>query len=241
MSRILPEADAASGRLFRSDGQAVEWRVSPGQVDYEVATQEMEMRADDIAKGRASELVWLLEHPPLFTAGIRSKEEDILSPRFPVIKTKRGGQVTYHGPGQRIAYVMLDLRTRNRDVRAFVSALEYWVIETLGAFGVSGERRADRVGVWVDRSQPNAPKREDKIAAIGVRIRRWVSFHGVSINVEPDLSHFGDIVPCGVHDPAFGVTSLVDLGRPVTMQDVDLELRSAFEGVFGRTVDADAR
>lgn len=200
----------------------------------------MEARAEAISKGEADELVWLLEHPPLYTAGTSAKQGDLLSAeRFPVFKSARGGQFTYHGPGQRVAYVMLDLNQRGRDVRAFVGALEAWIVAGLSAFNVRGETREGRVGVWVDRSLPGAP-REDKIAAIGVRIRRWVSFHGVSLNVEPDLSHFDGIVPCGVADPSLGVTSLVDLGLPVTMQDADAALREAFEEIFGPTRDAPA-
>ena len=184
--------------------------------------------------GKAAELVWLLEHPPLYTSGTSGKEGDLLDPRFPLFTTGRGGQLTYHGPGQRVAYVMLDLKRRRPDVRAYVAGLEEWIIRTLDAFNVRGERREDRVGVWVRRPDKGAGH-EDKIAAIGVRLRRWVSFHGIAINVEPDLSHFSAIVPCGVVDPRYGVTSLVDLGLPVTMEDVDVALRRAFEDVFGGT------
>lgn len=195
----------------------------------------MEARAAAIAAGAASEIVWLLEHPPLYTAGLSAKEEDLLSPhRFPVYRSERGGQYTYHGPGQRVAYVMLDLRRRDRDVRRFVTDLERWIIAALDRFNVKGEIREGRVGVWVTRKGPGW-SREDKIAAIGVRVKRWVSFHGIALNVEPDLSHFAGIVPCGIK--AHGVTSLVDLGLPVTMDDADHALRMAFHQVFGQTVD----
>ena len=191
----------------------------------------MEARAAAIAEGRAGELVWLLEHPPLYTAGVSAKDGDLLdAERFPVFRSGRGGQFTYHGPGQRVAYVMLDLTTRAKDVRAFVAALEAWIIEALAAFNVRGEVRPGRVGVWVERKGAGW-SREDKIAAIGVKLRKWVSFHGISFNVEPDLGHFSGIVPCGVTD--HGVTSLVDLGLPVTMDEADAALRTAFERVFG--------
>jgi lipoyl(octanoyl) transferase len=215
-----------------ADDAPVEWRISPSPVPYLEAVAAMETRAAAIAAHEASELVWLLEHPPLYTSGTSGKPGDLLDPRFPLIATGRGGQLTYHGPGQRVAYVMLDLKRRRPDVRAFVAGLEEWIIRTLAAFNVRGERREDRVGVWVRRPDKGA-HHEDKIAAIGVRLRRWVSFHGIAINVEPDLSHFAAIVPCGVVDPRFGVTSLVDLGYPVTMEDVDIALRQAFEDVFG--------
>jgi lipoyl(octanoyl) transferase len=197
----------------------------------------MEARAAAIAEGRAGELVWLLEHPPLYTAGVSAKAADLIDPhRFPVFQSGRGGQFTYHGPGQRVAYVMLDLTLRQRDVRAFVAALEAWIIGALEAFNVAGEVREGRVGVWVERRAPGVPPREDKIAAIGVKLRRWVSFHGVSLNVEPDLDHFGGIVPCGV--TAHGVTSLVDLGRPVTMDEADAALKISFQRLFGPVEDA---
>lgn len=197
----------------------------------------MEARAAAIAAGEAGELVWLLEHPPLYTAGVSAKPGDLLDPnRFPVFESGRGGQFTYHGPGQRVAYVMLDLTKRGRDVRAFVAALEAWVIGALGRFNVAGDVREGRVGVWVERRAAGAPTREDKIAAIGVKLRRWVSFHGVSLNIEPDLTHFEGIVPCGVTD--HGVTSLVDLGLPVTMEEVDEALRASFTEVFGAVTDA---
>ena len=216
------------------DGGGVEWRISPDSVPYPEAIADMEARAAAIADGKAAELVWLLEHPPLYTSGTSGKQTDLLDPRFPLFATGRGGQLTYHGPGQRVAYVMLDLKRRRPDVRAYVAGLEEWIIRTLDAFNVRGERREDRVGVWVKRPDKGAGH-EDKIAAIGVRLRRWVSFHGIAINVEPELSHFSGIVPCGVADPRYGVTSLVDLGLPVTMEDVDVALRQAFEQVFGAT------
>ena len=215
-------------------GGEVEWRISPLPVPYPDSVTEMEARAAAIADGKAAELVWLLEHPPLYTSGTSGKQTDLLDPRFPLFTTGRGGQVTYHGPGQRVAYVMLDLKRRRPDVRAYVAGLEEWIIRTLDAFNVRGERREDRVGVWVRRPDKGAGY-EDKIAAIGVRLKRWVSFHGIAINVEPELSHFAAIVPCGVADPRYGVTSLFDLGLPVTMEDVDVALRRAFEDVFGAT------
>jgi lipoyl(octanoyl) transferase len=215
-------------------GSDVEWRISDSQVAYPEAVSAMEMRAAAIAAQQAPEMVWLLEHPPLYTSGTSGKAGDLLEARFPLFTTGRGGQVTYHGPGQRVAYVMLDLKRRRPDVRAYVAALEEWIIRTLAAFNIRGERREDRVGVWVKRPD-KGPEHEDKIAAIGVRLRRWVSFHGIAINVEPDLSHFSAIVPCGVVDPRYGVTSLVDLGLPVTMTDVDVALRQSFEQIFGAT------
>src|SRR5690349_1617296 len=213
-------------------GAPVDWRISDRPVDYLQAVAAMEARAAAIAAGEANELVWLLEHPPLYTSGTSGKANDLLAPRFPLFATGRGGQVTYHGPGQRVAYAMLDLKRRRPDVRAYVAALEEWIIRTLGAFNVRGERREDRVGVWVRRPDKGADC-EDKIAAIGVRLKRWVSFHGIAINVEPDLSHFSAIVPCGVADPRYGVTSLVDLGHPVGLADVDIALHQAFEEIFG--------
>jgi lipoyl(octanoyl) transferase len=221
---------------FAAAGPAVEWRISGAPVAYPQAVAAMEARAADIAAGRAAELVWLLEHPPLYTAGTSGRNEDLLDPRFPLFTSGRGGQLTYHGPGQRVAYVMLDLKRRRPDVRAYVAGLEEWIIRTLAHFNVRGERREDRVGVWVKRPEKGAGY-EDKIAAIGVRLRRWVSFHGIAINVEPDLSHFSAIVPCGVADARYGVTSLVDLGLPVGLADVDVALKQAFEEVFG-PVDA---
>jgi lipoyl(octanoyl) transferase len=214
------------------DGGEVEWRISADSVPYPEAVAEMEARAAAIAEGKATELVWLLEHPPLYTSGTSGKQADLLDPRFPLFTTGRGGQLTYHGPGQRVAYVMLDLKRRRPDVRAYVAGLEEWIIRTLAHFNVRGERREDRVGVWVKRPD-KGDGFEDKIAAIGVRLRRWVSFHGIAVNVEPDLSHFSAIVPCGVADMRYGVTSLVDLGHPVGMADVDVALRQAFTEVFG--------
>jgi lipoyl(octanoyl) transferase len=215
---------------------AAEWRISPGLVPYEEALAAMETRAAAIADGAACELVWLLEHPPLYSAGTSARPEEMLEPRFPVYTTGRGGQFTYHGPGQRVAYVMLDLKRRTPDVRRFVATLEEWLIRTLAVFNIAGERREDRVGVWVRRPELGAD-REDKIAAIGIRVQRWVSLHGIALNVEPDLSHFTGIVPCGVSDARYGVTSLIDLGRPVTMPEVDSVLRREFEALFGRTED----
>jgi lipoyl(octanoyl) transferase len=213
-------------------GGAVEWQVSDAPVPYLEAVATMEARVAAIAAGDVPELVWLLEHPPLYTSGTSGKPSDLLDPRFPMFATGRGGQLTYHGPGQRVAYVMLDLKRRRPDVRAYVASLEEWILRTLAAFNVRGERREDRVGVWVSRPDKGLGF-EDKIAAIGVRLRRWVSFHGISINVEPDLSHFAAIVPCGVADPRYGVTSLSDLGDPATMADVDIALRQAFQELFG--------
>jgi lipoyl(octanoyl) transferase len=213
-------------------GGTVEWRISDAPVPYPDAVAAMEQRVAAIAADEAAELVWLLEHPPLYTSGTSGKSADLLDPRFPVFQTGRGGQLTYHGPGQRVAYVMLDLKRRRPDVRAYVAGLEEWIIRTLACFNVRGERREDRVGVWVKRPDKGEGF-EDKIAAIGVRLKRWVSFHGIAINVEPDLSHFSAIVPCGVADPRFGVTSLVDLGHPLSLADVDIALRQAFEDVFG--------
>ena len=215
----------------------VEWRVWEGLTEYEAAVAAMEARVEAIAAGEAAECVWLLEHPPLYTAGTSAKDGDLVDSRFPVHRTGRGGQFTYHGPGQRIGYVMLDLKRRRPDVRAFVCALEEWIIRTLAAFNVRGERREDRVGVWVKRPEKGEGC-EDKIAALGIRVRRWVTFHGVSLNVEPDLSHFGGIVPCGISEQRYGVTSLVDMGLPVTMPEVDSILRQEFEAVFGRTIAA---
>ena len=214
----------------------VDWRVSDTPVPYPKAVAAMEARVDAMLAGLAGEQVWLLEHPPLYTAGTSAKPADLLWPdRFPVYPSRRGGEYTYHGPGQRVAYAMLDLNRRGRDVRAYVWRLEEWVIRTLAAFAVRGERRPGRVGVWVVRPerppQPDGSPAEDKIAAIGVRVRRWVAFHGVAINLEPDLRHFDGIVPCGIR--GHGVTSLVDLGLPVTMADLDLALGAAFDEVFG--------
>jgi lipoyl(octanoyl) transferase len=231
---INPRQTLEPGRLRpAAAGAGVEWRVSDAPVPYPDAVAQMEARVAAIAAGEAPELVWLLEHPPLYTSGTSGRPADLLDgSRFPVFETGRGGQLTYHGPGQRVAYAMLDLKRRTPDVRAYVAALEQWIIATLDAFNVRGERREDRVGVWVRRPD-KGPGHEDKIAAIGVRLRRWVSFHGIAINVEPELSHFSAIVPCGVADPRYGVTSLVDLGLPVTMADLDAALRDSFGEVFG--------
>ncbi|WP_264656865.1 lipoyl(octanoyl) transferase LipB [Azospirillum canadense] len=212
----------------------MEWRISDSPVPYPEALAEMEARVEAIRAGTAPELVWLLEHPPLYTAGTSARREDLLEPdRFPVYDAGRGGQFTYHGPGQRVAYVMLDLKKRGADIRAFVHDLEEWLIRTLAAFNIRGERREGRVGIWVDkRPYGGVPGQEDKIAAIGVRVRRWVSFHGVALNVEPDLSHFSGIVPCGISE--HGVTSMVALGHLVTMEDVDAAMIASFAEVFGR-------
>lgn len=224
--------------MTRDDAAPVGWAISTGPVAYPAAVAAMEARAAAIADGSAGELIWLLEHPPLYTAGVSAKAGDLIQPdRFPVFESGRGGQFTYHGPGQRVAYVMLDLTKRGRDVRAFVAALEAWIIDALAAFNVTGELREGRVGVWVERRGAGW-SREDKIAAIGVKLRRWVSFHGISLNVEPDLSHFSGIVPCGQTE--HGVTSLVDLGLPVTLDEADSALRASFAKVFGPVEDAAA-
>lgn len=214
----------------------VDWLVAEGLTQYEDALSFMEARVQAIREGTANELVWLVEHPPLYTAGTSARLEDLLTPdNLPVFNTGRGGEYTYHGPGQRVAYVMLDLKRRREDVRAFVAALEQWIIDSLAEFNVKGERREDRVGVWVAR--PEKPRLgdgsmcEDKIAAIGIRLRRWVSFHGIAINVEPELGNYSGIVPCGISE--HGVTSLVDLGLPVTMGDLDIALGRCFETIFG--------
>jgi lipoyl(octanoyl) transferase len=218
------------------EGPAVEWRIAPGLTGYAQALAFMEARAAAIRDRGEAELVWLVEHPPLYTAGTSAERKDLLQPdRFPVFEAGRGGEYTYHGPGQRVAYVMLDLKRRREDVRAFVAALEAWIIGSLARFNVRGERREDRVGVWVTRPErpplPDGRMAEDKIAAIGIRLRRWVSFHGIAVNVDPDLSHFSGIVPCGI--AGHGITSLVDLGLPVTMADYDIALKAAFREVFG--------
>ena len=223
----------------REGNDPVRWWIADGLVPYEQAVETMEREVAAIANG-GDELVWLVEHPPLYTAGTSADAKDLVQPdRFPVFATGRGGEYTYHGPGQRVAYVMLDLKRRRQDVRAFVAALEDVVIRTLDSMNVRGERREDRVGVWVRRPEkpllPDGSVSEDKIAALGIRLRRWVTFHGLSLNVEPDLDHFSGIVPCGIS--AYGVTSLVDLGLPVMMADVDMRLRESFEAVFGETVN----
>jgi lipoyl(octanoyl) transferase len=231
LDRPLSLENTVNPLLARPDGAPVGWAISAGYVDYPAAVAAMEVRAAAIAEGTAGEMVWLLEHPPLYTAGVSAKAADLIQPdRFPVFESGRGGQYTYHGPGQRVAYVMLDLTRRGRDVRAFVAALEAWIIDALAAFNVVGEMRDGRVGVWVERKGPGW-SREDKIAAIGVKLRKWVSFHGISLNVEPQLDHFDGIVPCGVTE--HGVTSLVDLGLPVTLDEVDKALKVSFERVFG--------
>ncbi|KPL51122.1 lipoate--protein ligase [Prosthecomicrobium hirschii] len=233
------EGAAAPGLLPAAGAPPIEWRVSDRTVAYEAAMAAMEARVEAIAAGEAGELVWLLEHPPLYTAGTSARDADLLAPdRFPVHRTGRGGEFTYHGPGQRIAYVMLDLRRRTPDVRRYVATLEEWVIRVLWRWHLRGLRRDDRVGVWIARPDkpalaPDMPA-EDKIAAIGIRIRKWVTYHGIALNVEPELDHFSGIVPCGI--AGYGVTSLADLGLPLSMPEVDMVLREEFEPLFGRTV-----
>jgi lipoyl(octanoyl) transferase len=222
-------AAAPKTRLTR---EPVAWRIAATPVPYEEALAAMNARAAAIAAGTEGEFVWLLEHPPLYTAGTSARTEDLLDPRFPVFDAGRGGQLTYHGPGQCVVYLMLDLKRRGGDVRCYVADLEEWLIRTLARFGIAGERREDRIGVWVRRPELGAG-REDKIAAIGIRVRRWVSLHGISLNMDPDLSHFTGIVPCGVADARYGVTSLRALGCPATMREVDEALRREFEAVFG--------
>lgn len=220
---------ARSAPLSATKLPPVDWHISDSPVAYPDAVAVMEQRVADIRAGNAADSVWLLEHPALYTAGTSAQETDLIQPdRFPVYKSGRGGQYTYHGPGQRVGYVMLDLRNRNNDLRCYVHDLEEWIIRALASFNIQGERRTGRVGIWVDRGQG----REDKIAAIGVRVRQWVAFHGIAVNLDPDLSHFEGIVPCGIAE--HGVTSLADLGLPVTMADLDVALRTAFEEVFGR-------
>jgi len=227
----IPRASAASGP------SPIGWAISEQPVPYPQALEAMNARADAIRRKEASQLVWLLEHPPLYTAGTSAQREDLLDPnRFPVFETGRGGQFTYHGPGQRVAYIMLDMKARGGDVRGLVADLERWVIEALSAFNIKGERREGRVGIWVRRPE-KGETREDKVAAIGLRVSRWVTTHGISFNVEPELSHYTGIVPCGIQ--AHGVTSLADLGLPVSMADADVALRVAFEKVFGPVVSAE--
>ena len=237
MSAIMNHDRDTIGSLSPAPGgRSVEWVVSDGLVPYPEAVAAMEKRASAIAAGEASEQVWLVEHPPLYTAGTSAKDADLLTPdRFPVFRSGRGGEFTYHGPGQRVVYLMLDLNRRGPDLRRYVASLEGWLIDTLASFNVTGERRADRIGVWVRRPDkpplPDGQPAEDKIAAIGIRVRRWVSFHGVSLNVDPVLEHYSGIVPCGV--AGYGVTSLVDLGIPASMPDVDSALRDTFSSHFG--------
>jgi lipoyl(octanoyl) transferase len=220
------------GVLPSAGHPAVEWRISDGLTDYGEALAAMTARAAAIARGEAAELAWLLEHPPLYTAGTSAQPQELIAARFPVHTVGRGGQFTYHGPGQRVGYVMLDLKRRVPDVRRFVATLEEWIIRALASFNIRGERRSDRVGVWVRRPD-KGPGFEDKIAAIGVRLQRWVTLHGFAINVEPDLSHFAGIVPCGVSDPRYGVTSLADLGCTASLAELDVALRAAFVPLFG--------
>jgi lipoyl(octanoyl) transferase len=227
------------GLLPTAPSLPVEWRVSDSLIDYGSALETMSRRADLIARGEADELVWLLEHPPLYTAGTSSRPQDLVDARFPVHTTGRGGQFTYHGPGQRVGYLMLDLRRRAPDVRRFVATVEEWIISTLASFNVRGERRDDRIGVWVRRPDKGAGF-EDKIGAIGIRVSRWVTLHGFALNVEPELSHFSGIVPCGVSEQCYGVTSLTDLGVTASMPEVDMALRAAFEPLFGATRDDQA-
>ncbi len=211
--------------------------MSGGAVDYERAVEFMTARAAAIARGEARELVWLVEHPPLYTAGTSARPQELIEARFPVYAAGRGGQFTYHGPGQRVGYLMLDLKRRAPDVRRFVATIEEWIIRTLATFDVRGERRDDRIGVWVRRPDKGRSA-EDKIAAIGIRVQRWVTFHGFALNVAPDLSHFSGIVPCGVSDPRYGVTSLAELGMPASLNEVDKVLRTEFEKLFGATAEA---
>ena len=233
---VNTRGDLTIGLLPTPGSTPVEWRVSDGLIAYEQALATMTARAAAIARGEAPELVWLLEHPPLYTAGSSSRPDDLIDPRFPVHTAGRGGQFTYHGPGQRVGYLMLDLKRRAPDVRRFVATVEEWIIHTLAAFNVRGERRDDRVGVWVRRPDKGNGF-EDKIAAIGIRIQRWVTLHGFALNVEPNLAHFSGIVPCGVSQARYGVTSMADLGLPVSMPEVDMMLRTTFERLFGATGD----
>jgi lipoyl(octanoyl) transferase len=231
-----PETCAGPEKLRRADGRPVQWIVSEGLTPYPAALDAMRRRAAAIAAGEAAEAVWLVEHPPLYTAGTSAAPADLLAPhRFPVYEAGRGGQYTYHGPGQRVAYAMLDLRQRGRDIRCLVQGFEGWLIDTLARFNVAGETRAGRIGVWVARPD-KGPGREDKIAAIGVRVSRWVTFHGIALNVGPDLAHFSGIVPCGISDQ--GVTSLADLGRIVSLAEADMALRASFARRFGPVVPA---
>jgi lipoyl(octanoyl) transferase len=230
---VNTRSDLSVGLAPNSGLPPVEWRTSEGRISYEEGLAVMQARVAAIAAGTAPELVWLIEHPPLYTAGTSAKAEELIEARFPVHVAGRGGQYTYHGPGQRVVYVMLDLKRRGGDLRRFVATLEEWVIRTLAVFGVTGERREDRIGVWVRRPD-KGPGYEDKIAAIGIRVQRWVSLHGLALNVAPDLSHFAGIVPCGVREQRYGVTSLADLGVQATVAQVDATLRREFERLFGK-------
>jgi len=225
------------GLLPAPGSPPVEWRVSRGPLDYAEALAGMAARVEAIARGEAPELIWLLEHPPLYTAGTSSRPRELIEARFPVHTVGRGGQFTYHGPGERVGYVMLDLKRRTTDVRRFVASIEEWIIRALARLTVRGERRDDRIGVWVRRPD-KGDGFEDKIAAIGIRVQRWVTLHGFALNVAPELSHFSGIVPCGVTDQRYGVTSLADLGRPASLADVDRALRAEFAPLFGATIDA---
>ena len=225
------------GLLPRPGGPPIEWRIAGEPVPYDAALAAMEARAAAVAQGSAPELAWLVEHPPLYTAGTSARDQQPADGRFPLHRVGRGGQLTYHGPGQRIVYAMLDLKRREPDVRRYVATLEELIIRVLAAFNVRGERRPDRIGVWVRRPDKGR-EHEDKIAAIGIRVTRWVTTHGLALNVEPDLAHFAGIIACGVSDPRFGITSLVDLGVPVSMSYVDMIIRREFEALFGATVSA---
>jgi len=235
---VKTRRDLSFGLRPATGAPPAQWLVGGGRVGYESALAFMAARATAIAQGEAPELVWLVEHPPLYTAGTSARPQELIEARFPVYTAGRGGQFTYHGPGQRVGYVMLDLKHRAQDVRRFVATLEEWNIRTLANFGVRGERRDDRVGVWVRRPDKGPGVFEDKIAAIGVRVQRWVTLHGFALNVAPDLSHFSGIVPCGIAEPRYGITSLADLGRQVSMAEVDRTLRAEFEPLFGATIDA---
>jgi lipoyl(octanoyl) transferase len=237
---MVKTRDELDIRLLPAAGSPpVEWRISDRPVAYDVALAAMTARAEAIARGEAAELIWLLEHPPLYTAGTSARPDELLDARFPVHSVGRGGQFTYHGPGQRVGYIMLDLKRRAPDVRRFVATVEEWIIRTLAAFNLRGERRDDRVGVWVKRPDKGEGF-EDKIAAIGIRVRQWVTLHGFALNVDPELSHFAGIVPCGVSEARYGVTSLADLGLTASMPDVDIALRAAFVPLFGPVADAQA-
>jgi lipoyl(octanoyl) transferase len=231
--RVINVRDELLTGLPAPEGaEPVEWRSGEGLTGYAYAVATMQARAEAIAAGRARELVWMVEHPPLYTAGTSARTTDVLDARFPVFDSGRGGQMTYHGPGQRVAYLMLDLKRRGPDVRRYVATLEDWLIRTLAAFKIRGERREDRVGVWVRRPEDGY---EDKIAAIGIRVTHWVTLHGVSLNIDPDLSHFAGIVPCGVSEMRYGVTSFAELGHLVSMPEVDAIMRREFEALFGPT------